>query len=234
MKKIIYAIVPARSGSKGIIDKNIKILGGKELLAHSIEFAKKLNIDRIICSTDSEKYANIARKYGAEVPCLRSASASSDSAMEHDILSDLYDMFDKYFMCYPDLFVWLRPTFIFRDITAVNKCINMLLDNNELSSCRVITESESRLYFLKKGKLLPAFNDNGKSMIRRQNVRKLYRVYNTDVFRGNPKNCSDNFLGKEIGYVIANKICGFDIDDEIDLSIVSTLFSNKELIDEYL
>ena len=62
---IIYAIIPARSGSKGLADKNIKQIGGKPLLAHSIDFALKLNLDRIFCSTDSAIYAEIAKKYGA-------------------------------------------------------------------------------------------------------------------------------------------------------------------------
>ena len=92
---IIYAIIPARSGSKGLADKNIKQIGGKPLLAHSIEFAIKLNVDRVFCSTDSAIYAEIAKKYGAEVPFLRSTEASSSTAMEQDILKDLYDSFEK-------------------------------------------------------------------------------------------------------------------------------------------
>ena len=73
----VYAIIPARSGSVGYKDKNIKKIDNKPLLAYSIEFAKELKcVDRIFCSTDSQKYANIAIKYGAEVPFLRSVESS--------------------------------------------------------------------------------------------------------------------------------------------------------------
>ena len=64
----IYAIIPARSGSKGLPNKNIKDLNGKPLMTYSIDFAKKIGVDRIFCSTDSQQYAKIAEQYGAEVP----------------------------------------------------------------------------------------------------------------------------------------------------------------------
>ena len=225
-KCLIYGVIPARSGSKGIRDKNIKKILGKELMGYSIEFAKTLSLDRIICSTDSEKYAKIARKYGAEVPFLRAGYASVDSAMEEHILHDLYDKFDEHSIEYPDLFVWLRPTFIFRDMNAVKECIRRLKEGGGLTACRVVTEAESRLYLGQNGILKPAFDDNGRSMVRRQEVGTRFRVFNTDVFRGKPKNCGPTFLGNNIGYVVADKLCGVDIDDETDLLLASHLLAS--------
>jgi len=217
----IIAIIPARSGSKGVPNKNIRKVAGKELIGYAIEFAKKLPVDRIICSTDSEEYAQIARTYGAEVPFLRSPEASGDTAMEQDILKDLYEKFDKHGIEYPDLFVWLRPTFLFRDAEAVQECINQLIRDPSKTASRLVVEAESRLYHDENGLLKPSFDDKGKSMVRRQDVGKKYRVYNTDVFRGKPKNCGANFLGDRVGYVIADKLCGVDIDDEEDLFIAT-------------
>ena len=75
------AIIPARSGSKGLPDKNIKPLNGKPLLAYSIEAALASGMfDTVHVSTDAEHYAGIARQYGADEPFLRSAEASSDTA----------------------------------------------------------------------------------------------------------------------------------------------------------
>ncbi len=219
----VFGIIPARKGSKGIPNKNIIKILGKELIGYSIEFAKKLPLDRIICSTDSKKYAEIAQKYGAEAPFLRADYASTDSAMEEHILQDLYEKFDKYGIEYPDLFVWLRPTFIFREVDAVKKCIYKMKNDRSLTACRVVTVAESRLYSGKNGILKPDFDDRGRSMIRRQSIETKYRVYNTDVFRGKPKNCSSAFLGDNIGYVVAGKLCGVDIDDEVDLLIASNL-----------
>ena len=79
MKNI--AIIPARSGSKGLKDKNIRLLNGKPLLAYTIEAAIDSGCyDTVMVSTDSEKYADIAREYGAEVPFLRGNENSADSA----------------------------------------------------------------------------------------------------------------------------------------------------------
>ncbi|MAD12243.1 MAG: CMP-N-acetlyneuraminic acid synthetase [Flavobacteriaceae bacterium] len=230
---IIYAIIPARSGSKGLLNKNIKLISGKPLLAYSIEFAKKLKIDRIFCSTDSKKYAKIAVKYGAEVPFLRSDQASSSIAMEHDILKDLYYNFEKENIPQPDLIVWLRPTFVFRNLKDVMKCIDLLKKDSSFTSARTICESESRLYKLEDKILTSTFEDDGKSMVRRQDIIGKYKVFSTDVFRSNEKNISDNFLGNKIAGIITNKLCGLDIDDKLDFIIVENILNNNQkLINE--
>ncbi len=233
---MVYAIIPARSGSKGIKDKNISLLAGKELLAYSIEFAKKINVDRIFVSTNSPEYAQIAIRYGAEVPFLRSEESSCDTAMEQDILKDLYSKYDKNDIQYPDIFVWLRPTFVFRDINAVNECINQLIKNKSYSSYRTICSSEVRLYKTHNSELIP-YHDGIKdaSMVRRQDINAGYKVFSTDVFRGNPKNMTKYFMGDKVGYVKVNKICGLDIDDEIDFVIVEHLVKNGgDLVLPYL
>src|ERR1700686_354283 len=85
----VYALIPARSGSKGLPDKNIREIDGHPLIAYSIAFARKLTIDRIIVSTDSDTYRKIALRYGGECPYLRGAAASSDTANWQDIIADL-------------------------------------------------------------------------------------------------------------------------------------------------
>ncbi|MBI2108806.1 MAG: acylneuraminate cytidylyltransferase family protein [Parcubacteria group bacterium] len=221
--KTVMAIVPARSGSRGLPNKNIKEILGKPLLAYSIEHAQKIGADRILCSTDSQEYADIAKKYGAEVPFLRSAFAAESASMEELILEDLYNKFDEHGMEYPDLFVWLRPTFPFRDIRAIQECIRRMIEDETLTACRLVTEAESRLYADKDGFLIPDFDDQGRSLIRRQEVEKKYRVFNTDVFRGKPKRHDPDFLGRNVGYVVGHKLCGVDIDDEGDFLIASNL-----------
>ena len=85
MKNI--AIIPARSGSKGLPDKNIRELCGKPMLAYSIEAAKKSGkIDVVHVSTDSEHYAEIAKAYGADVPFLRTGEFSGDTATTWDVV----------------------------------------------------------------------------------------------------------------------------------------------------
>jgi CMP-N,N'-diacetyllegionaminic acid synthase len=231
---LIYAIIPARSGSKGLPDKNIKMLAGKPLIAYSVNFAKALRLTKVICSTDSEKYAEIAKHFGAEVPFLRSKEAASDTAMEEDILYDLYENFDRYGIAYPDLFVWLRPTFIFRDAVVVHQCIDKLLNDDSYSAARTVCETEGRLYRLDNGILVPQFDDKGKSMIRRQETGIFYKVFSTDVFRGKPRNCGVDFLGRKVYGVEIPKICGLDIDDDEDFNLIENLIKNSNDVQQYL
>lgn len=232
-----YAIIPARSGSVGLADKNIKLINNKPLLSYSISFAKKLDgINKIICSTDSNKYAEIALKYGAEVPFLRSKKASSGKAMEEDILKDLRLKFLQNKIDEPDLIVWLRPTFVFRSKVDVNECIRVLKENKNFSAARTVIEAENRLYKInKKNNLEPSFNDNNKSMVRRQDMESSFRVYSTDVFRFKDNQFNNNFLGNKIFPVVSNRICGLDIDDSLDFEIVKNLINfSPNLVNEYL
>jgi len=88
MKNI--AIITARSGSKGLPDKNIRLLAGKPLLAYSIEAAKESGMfDEVMVSTDSEHYADIAKQYGAHVPFLRSPQMSGDKASSWDTVCEV-------------------------------------------------------------------------------------------------------------------------------------------------
>ena len=91
-KEITLGIIPAREGSKGVTGKNIRMLGGKPLIAHAIECGRRCSgLDRIVVSTDSETIAAIAKKYGAEVPFLRPAELAEDTTpmlpvLEHALL----------------------------------------------------------------------------------------------------------------------------------------------------
>ena len=90
------AIIPARSGSKGLKDKNIKLLNGKPLIAYSIEAAKKSEIySHILVSTDSERYGEIAIQYGAEVPFLRPKELAEDTSSAVDVYLHAIDFYRR-------------------------------------------------------------------------------------------------------------------------------------------
>lgn len=132
-----YAIIPARSGSKGCKNKNIKLLNGKPLLAYSIESAKQLNIvSDIILSTDSLEYAKIAKEYGARVPFLRPSRISGSDA------TDLHFFKHAIFMLYseskalPEYFVHLRPTAPFRSVQVINSAIEQIRNDKSATSLR--------------------------------------------------------------------------------------------------
>lgn len=232
----VYAIIPARSGSKGLPDKNIRLLAGLPLLAYSIAFAKKLpSVTRIFCSTESEQYAALAIKHGAEVPFLRSNEAAADTAMEQHILDDLRIKFAQANVEEPDIIVWLRPTFVFRSIADVEKCINALKQNAMWSAARTVVRAENRLYHFSGEHLVPDFDDQGKSMMRRQDMPASFKVFSTDVFRFKGNNFGNDFLGRNIYAVETNSTCGLDIDDIFDFEVVKNILENvPELVNEYL
>ena len=92
----IIAIIPARSGSKSLVDKNIKELSGHPVIAYSIAVAKlSKKIDRVIVSTNSKKYAYIARQYGAEVPFIRPDEFSTDTSTDKDFLVHAMNWFKE-------------------------------------------------------------------------------------------------------------------------------------------
>ena len=129
----MIAVIPARSGSKGVVNKNIKKLGEHPLIAHTILFAKKLNaFSRIIVSTDSQKYADIAKSYGAEIPFLRPASISDDQSYDYDFFCHLI----KELKLKNEHLAHLRPTTPIRDIRVVKDAISFFNDNPMASSLR--------------------------------------------------------------------------------------------------
>lgn len=104
------AIITARSGSKGLKDKNIRQLKGKELMAYSILAAQKSGMfEEIYVSTDSDLYADIARKWGANVPFLRSESISGDKASSWDAVREAVAEYEKMGKAF-DTITLLQPT----------------------------------------------------------------------------------------------------------------------------
>ena len=232
----VYAVIPARSGSKGLPDKNIRPLAGRPLLSYSIDFARRLpSVSRIFCSTDSKQYAEIARAHGAEVAFLRSLEAAADTAMEENILDDLRIKFAQSGIEEPDIIVWLRPTFVFRSGEDVERCIQVLKQDTSWSAARTVVRAENRLYQIDGDRLIADFDDDGKSMMRRQDMPKSYKVFSTDVFRFKGNSFGDDFLGSKVYAVETSSTCGLDIDDLFDFEIVRNILEHTpELVSEYL
>lgn len=124
----ILAIIPARSGSKSIKDKNIAPIGGKSLLALSVipafELKQKGIIREVIVSTDSKKYAEVACKYGASAPFLRPAKFSTDKSKSIDFILHALQYFKKEGIDF-DAVLLLQPTSPFRSTQDLTKAIKM-------------------------------------------------------------------------------------------------------------
>lgn len=229
----IWAIIPARSGSKGLPGKNIRTLAGKPLIAHAINFAKKSDVfEKVLLSTDSEEYAAIGEKFGAWVPFLREATAAQDSSMEEDALEDLDAKLRLNNIAFPDIIVWLRPTFPFRSVEDLKAGLYKLVDS--VDSVRLVTEGESRLYEIQNDYLVPKFEDGGRSMIRRQEFPAVYKVFHTDIFWYRNIKKGKKFLGDKVRPLLVHKICAMDVDGIEDFEMIESLMaSNNHLIRKY-
>ena len=137
MKNDFVAIIPARSGSKGIKDKNLSNLCGYPLLAYSIIAAKLAKqIDRVLISTDSEHYAEISRRYGAEVLFLRPAELSGDTSTDRDFMLHAMQWVQENESQTPEYWVHLRPTTPLRNPAHVDAAIQTLINRPEATALR--------------------------------------------------------------------------------------------------
>jgi CMP-N,N'-diacetyllegionaminic acid synthase len=142
----VIALIPARSGSKGVPHKNIKTLGGRPLLEWAIKACLKSElIDRVIVSTDSLEYADLSKKLGAEVPFLRPAEISGDRSTDYDFILHALDWFAAH-GGEPELLVHIRPTTPFRAPHLIDDAVNMFRNTGQATALRSVHEMSESAY----------------------------------------------------------------------------------------
>jgi CMP-N,N'-diacetyllegionaminic acid synthase len=129
------ALIPARSGSERVRDKNIRPLAGHPLIAYAIATARQAGIfDRVVCSTDSGKIAEVAQRYGAEVPFLRPTELATATSPDIEWITHALERFDEHF----DLFAIVRATNPFRGPDVLRRGLEQLLATPEADSIRAV------------------------------------------------------------------------------------------------
>ena len=230
----IMGIIGARSGSKGVPDKNIKILAGKPLMAWIIEAAIESEaINRIIVSTDSESYANIAIQCGAEVPFLRPKELSTDKSPEFEYIAHAINWLEAHEGYKPDLVVRLLPTVPLQMPEDIDLCVDILLEDPNAQSCVVIAEArqhpQKALKFIGHGKgakyLVTYITESGRDVtpIARQNYEKAYFRANVIVSRTAVIKEYDSLTGDRVRYHIIPQERAIDIDCPVDFLIAEVL-----------
>ena len=122
----ITCMIPCRSGSKGIVNKNIKDLGGKPLVAYTIECAQRAGIERVIVNTDGSEIAKIARSYGAEV-MMRPEELGRDETSMYEVLNSEVPKINPI----PEMVCLLQATVPFRKKVDITRAINLLVKHRD-------------------------------------------------------------------------------------------------------
>lgn len=228
MKRI--AIIPARSGSKGLKDKNIKLFNGKPLIAHTITCAAESGVfDKIFVSTDSQLYADIAIQYGADASFLRSEINSSDSADSWDVIKEVITKLREFGEDYDEIML-LQATSPLRKPEDIIKSLELLHEKrgNAVISltecdhspiwCNTLPEDGNMDYFDRKEyKGLP-----------RQALPVFYR-YNGAIYLVTLKELEkENMFENGCYAYIMPRERSIDIDTALDFLIAETIMKAGE------
>lgn len=129
------ALIPARAGSERVRDKNIRPLAGHPLLAYAIATARQAGVfDRVLCSTDSTKIADVAQRYGADVPFLRPARFATSTSPDIEWITHVLERLEEHY----DLFAIVRATNPFRGPDVLERGLEQLLATPEADSIRAV------------------------------------------------------------------------------------------------
>ncbi len=227
-KKNIIAIIPARSGSKSIRDKNILILEKKPLIAWSIETCLKAKIfTKVFVTTDSSTYAKIASKYGPVEILIRPKKISGDFSSDYEMIKHAIDNIKENY----EYIAHIRPTTPLRKIQDIKSAIKTFVNSNynSLRSVHEMSESSYKSVEIQKGILRPLKNFNrsiDEINLPRQNFNKTYSPNGViDIYKKNYILKNKLLFGKKVKAFITNY--AHEIDNLNDLDYIKYLCKKK-------
>jgi N-acylneuraminate cytidylyltransferase len=224
MKTLI--IIPARGGSKGIPNKNIKLLNGKPLIQYTIEAAKKINKDIDICMTsDSDLIIDTVKNIGLAVPFKRPSHLANDNSGTYEVLLHAINYYKNKGVIY-DTITLLQPTSPLRNERHIQEALAVYSDN--LDMVVSVKETESNPYYVlfeedKNGYLQKSKDGD---FNRRQDCPKVWE-YNGAIYIINVKSLQNKPLSKfkKIKKYIMDNKHSIDIDTEYDFNFAQFLLS---------
>jgi N-acylneuraminate cytidylyltransferase len=146
-KPQVMALIPARGGSKSVPRKNLLQIAGRPLIAYSIQHALDCpSINRVVVSTDDDEIAEVARRYGAEVPFKRPADAASDTATDFQVFRHALNWLAEREGYVPELVVHLRPTGPVREVPLIERAVQLMLQNPDADALRSVGTAEQTPY----------------------------------------------------------------------------------------
>lgn len=232
------AFIPARSGSKRVPNKNIRQLGGHPIIAYSIRAAIDSGVfDAVICATDSEEYAEIARHYGAEVPFLRAADISGDKSPDIEwviwMLNQLSTAGREF-----EIFSILRPTSPFRLPDTIQRAWAQFISDPRADSLRAIEKCRQhpgKMWVIRGNRMQPLLPfSNGSTPWHSSQYAALPEVYAQDasleIAWSRVPLEQQSIAGDTIIPFISHGYEGFDINEPEDWWMAERLLSTQAAI----
>ncbi len=232
----IIAVITARGGSKGLPGKNIVDLGGKPLLAYTIEAALESKaIDRVVLSTDYEDIADVGRRFGAEVPFLRPAKLATDTAHSPDVVEHAVDFIERQDNVACKYVMMLQPTSPFRTARHIDEAVEIFfksgldslisiktqnyppwwmfrLDGDRLAAA-VPWKEGVNVFNLERQEFPSVYRPNGALYITsRERLRQTHDIVN-------PHSC---------GYYKMSEEDSVDIDHPVDLAVAKAVLEQRK------
>lgn len=226
-EKKVLALIPARGGSKGVPRKNVRMLGGKPLIAWTIEAAiQSKYIDRVMLSSEDEEIIEVAKKWGCDVPFVRPKELAQDDTPSMEVILHAIEQVKGY-----DYIVLLQPTSPFRTTEDIDKCIEKCVENNQESCVSIVEVSQNPYWMYNRmdnGKIVPLLK-NEKDVYRRQDLPKVFilngAIYISKIdWLQKTKNLLDN---NTIGYEM-NLENSLDIDVPLDFRFAEFMMMFEE------
>lgn len=233
----ILFMLPARSGSKGVKDKNIKMLNGKPLMYYSIdaimssETYKKYNC-YIFVNTDSEKYAEIAKKRGASVPYIRNEELAGDKSVIVDTIKDAFKYFENNGVKF-DIFSLIQITSPLITGLEIDRAVERFCNNTGIDTLISVTESEVMPLWcntLDENLSMNNFLSENVRSRNRQELPKYFRITGSIYmarWESLKKNDFDWYRGNSEALIIDNKK-SIDIDNEMDFEWAEFLIKKRK------
>lgn len=234
---IIVVIIPARGGSKRLPGKNIKLLNGQPMIAYAIKAAKKSKIkQRVIVSTDDRKIANLAKKYGAEVPFIRPVKLATNKAKSVDVLKHAVKFIEAENRGKIDIIVLIQPTSPLVLPEDINQAIETL-NTTHTNCCVTVTKMTQRpewAYTVKNRRAKP-YLLTCKSQTRGQDLPGLYYL-NGAIYAIRRRTLMEDSLiidNNSLSAVIMPRERSVDIDELFDFNLAEIILKNNQNLGKY-
>ena len=224
----VLVVIPARGGSKGIPDKNIRLLRGKPLITYTIDAALKLfESSRILVSTDSENIRAVAEKSGLKVPFLRPAELATDTASSYEVIIHAMNFARQQGIDF-DTVVLLQPTSPMRTSQHIQQAMEIY--DPSIDMVVSVKESDENPYYSLFEETNTGFLEKSKAgtFTRRQDCPKVY-AFNGAIYIINARSLEKHSIGnfKHIRKYVMNSEDSIDIDTPLDWKFAELVLSEK-------